>query len=39
VAKLFVNGSPVVSDGDLVNVDQREIARSASSAARELAGR
>ena len=39
VSKLFVNGSVVVSDGDLVQADQGEIARSAAAAARELAGR
>ena len=39
VSKLFVNGAVVVSDGDLVQADQGEIARSAAAAARELAGR
>ena len=39
VARLFVNGDPVVEDGELVNVDQREIARNAASAARDLASR
>ena len=39
VTRLFVNGEVVVDEGELANVDQREIARSAASAARELAGR
>ena len=39
VSKLFVNGSITVDEGELANVDQREIARSAAAAARELAGR
>jgi len=39
VSKLFVNGSITVDDGELANVDQREIARNAAAAARELAAR
>ncbi len=39
VSKLFVNGSLTVDEGQLANVDEREIARNAASAARELAGR
>ena len=39
VSKLFVNGSLTVDGGELTNVDQREVARTAAAAARELAGR
>ena len=39
VSRLIVNGEIVVDEGELANVDQREIARTAASAARELAGR
>jgi cytosine/adenosine deaminase-related metal-dependent hydrolase len=39
VSKLFVNGQVVVSDGELSNVDQRDLARNAAAAARELAAR
>ena len=39
VSKLFVNGSITVDEGELTNVDQRDIARTAAAAARELAGR
>ena len=39
VSKLFVNGSITVDEGELALVDQREIARNAASAARELASR
>ena len=39
VSKLFVNGSITVDEGELANVDQRDIARTAAAAARELAGR
>jgi cytosine/adenosine deaminase-related metal-dependent hydrolase len=39
VSKLFVNGSITVDEGELANVDQRDIARNAAAAARELASR
>lgn len=39
VSRLFVNGETVVEDGDLARADQNDIARSAASAARELARR
>ena len=39
VSKLFVNGSITVDEGELALVDQREIARNAAAAARELASR
>jgi cytosine/adenosine deaminase-related metal-dependent hydrolase len=39
VSRLFVNGSAVVADGNLTRVDQDEIARGATAAARELAAR
>jgi cytosine/adenosine deaminase-related metal-dependent hydrolase len=39
LARLYVGGSEVVRDGDLVKADQASIARSASAAAQELAGR
>ena len=39
VSKLFVNGSITVDEGELSLVDQREIARNAAAAARELASR
>ena len=39
VSKLFVNGSITVDEGELTNVDQRDSARTAAAAARELAGR
>lgn len=39
VSRLFVNGRAVVSDGELVQADEREIARNARAAARELASR
>jgi cytosine/adenosine deaminase-related metal-dependent hydrolase len=39
LARLYVGGAEVVRDGDLVKADQASIARSASAAAQELAGR
>jgi len=39
VSRLIVNGETVVDEGELANVDQREIARNAAAAARELAAR
>ena len=39
VSRLFVNGEVVVVDGNLSQVDQDEIARGATAAARELAAR
>jgi cytosine/adenosine deaminase-related metal-dependent hydrolase len=39
VARLFVNGELVVEEGELCRVDQRELARKAAAAARELADR
>ncbi|NEM91448.1 8-oxoguanine deaminase [Galbitalea soli] len=39
LARLVVNGTVVVRDGDLARVDQAEVARTAASAARELARR
>jgi cytosine/adenosine deaminase-related metal-dependent hydrolase len=39
VSRLFVNGALVVEQGDLARVDQHEIARTAASAARDLAAR
>lgn len=39
LSRLFVNGEVVVRDGELERVDERDIARAAASASRELAGR
>ncbi|MBX3098906.1 MAG: 8-oxoguanine deaminase [Salinibacterium sp.] len=39
VAQLIVNGETVVEQGELSRVDQREIARAAATAARDLAAR
>lgn len=39
VSRLFVNGQVIVDDGNLAKADQNDIARTAASAARELARR